>query len=215
MSRLDHDDPAMNARVEAAAAMRRLGHAMVAHETDPALLERIAREAAATAEIVESGPRRERPIMKMKRQMWESAPPDAGPMAHFVECVVSGPANPMGIAMQVRREGDRAVADVTFGAAFEGAPNRAHGGAVAAVMDDIMGYVLAIQVTPAYTGHMGISYRAPTPVAQPLVATAWMASRDGRKLTMEGTLTDGDGQLIAKADGLFIAIPPERFGDAP
>ncbi|HUG83970.1 MAG TPA: hypothetical protein VMM13_05370, partial [Euzebya sp.] len=59
-------------RRAAAAAMRRLGHAMVAHDTDTDLLRRIAARAAATAEIVEAGPRRRRPVVDLKRQMWES-----------------------------------------------------------------------------------------------------------------------------------------------
>ena len=37
----------------------------------------------------------------------------------------------------MRRDGDEAVAQVCLGAAFEGAPGRAHGGVVAAVFDAI------------------------------------------------------------------------------
>lgn len=205
--------PEMEARIAAARAMRRLGNAMMAHEADEELLWRIARQADATAEIVEAEPRRQRPIAKLKRQMWETAPPDGGPMVHFEECMVSGRANPMGIAMKVRREGERVVADLNLGAAFEGAPQRAHGGAVAAVFDDIMGYVLLLRETPAFTGRLGVSYRAPTPVETPLLATAWMDRREGRKLFMAATLTTPDGDLIAEGDGVFIAIPPERFSD--
>ena len=72
-------------------------------------------------------------IDAIKRRLWEDPPPDGGPMSHFAECVVSGTANPMGIAIDVRREGDEAVADFNLGAAFEGAPKRAHGGIVAHV----------------------------------------------------------------------------------
>lgn len=204
----------IDARTAAADALRRLGHALISREADPDLLRRIAGEAEAIAVSLEARPRRERDVVRLKHRMWDTPPPDGGPMAHFDECVVSGPANPMGIGMQVRRVEDHAVADVTFGAAFEGAPRRAHGGAVAAVMDDIMGYVLMLQRTPAYTGRLSISYRAPTPVETRLVADAWMEARDGRKLALRATLSDPDGELIAEGEGLFIAIPPERFTDA-
>lgn len=198
-------------RRAAAAAMRRLGHAMVAHDTDTDLLRRIAAQAAATAEIVEAGPRRRRPVVDLKRQMWESPPPDGGRMGHFQECVVSGEANPMGVAMVVRREQDRVVADVHLGAAFEGAPRRAHGGIVAAVFDDIMGYVLLLHRTPAFTGRLGVTYLAPTPVEADLVATAWLARRADRKLWMAAVLATPDGGVIARGEGLFIAVPAERF----
>lgn len=201
-----------NPRAAAAAAMRRLGNAMVGHDADEALLWRIAREAAATAEIIESRPPRVRDIIAVKEHLWESAPPDGEVMMHFEECIVSGSSNPMGMALKVRREGDVVVAQTVLGHAFEGAPKRAHGGAVAAIMDDVMGYVLLLEETPAYTGRLTITYRAACPVAVPLVATARLASREDRKMFITSELRDESATLIAEGDGLFIAIPRERFG---
>lgn len=201
----------VDAREAAAAALRRLGHAVVGHDCDPALLERIAAAAERIAADVEGGTPRSRPIESMKRRLWESPPPDGGPMSHFAECVVSGEANPMGIAIQPRRVGDEVVADFNLGAAFEGAPRRAHGGVVAAIFDDIMGYVLVLERTPAYTGQMTVDYLAPVPIGVDLQARAWMEARDGRKLRMRAEMTQ-DGAVIGRSTGLFIAIPPERLG---
>jgi acyl-coenzyme A thioesterase PaaI-like protein len=150
----------------------------------------------------------------MKRRLWASPPADGQPMSHFAECVVSGAANPMGIAIQVRRAGDGAVADFNLGPAFEGAPGRAHGGVVAAVFDDVMGYVLVIQRTPAYTGRLTVRYRAPVPVGADLTVLARLVRREGRKLWMESQMLHGD-ECVAEADALFIAIPPERLGLPP
>lgn len=204
-----------NPRMAAAAAMRRLGHAMVAYETDDALLERIAHQAAATAEVVEAGTRRKRPVEALKRRLWEDPPDDGDRMAHFEECVVSGRANPMGIMMHVRRDDQSVVGSVNLGAAFEGAPRRAHGGIVAAILDDIMGYVLLVQRTPAFTGTLQVRYAAPIPVQADLVAKAWMVGRDGRKLTITGTLSTLDGTEVAHGDAVFIEIPPEWFSSSP
>jgi acyl-coenzyme A thioesterase PaaI-like protein len=211
------DTPAADAdavRERAAAALRRLGHAVVGHEADPGLLDRIATLAHATAATVETGAARTRPIESMKRRLWASPPADGQPMSHFAECVVSGAANPMGIAIQVRRAGDGAVADFNLGPAFEGAPGRAHGGVVAAVFDDVMGYVLVIQRTPAYTGRLTVRYRAPVPVGADLTVLARLVRREGRKLWMESQMLHGD-ECVAEADALFIVIPPERLGLPP
>lgn len=205
-------------RDRAAAALRRLGHAVVGHDADAALLERVAEQAAATAAIVEEGEPRSRPIDAIKRRLWEDAPPDGGPMSHFAECVVSGTANPMGIAIKVRRDGDEAVADFNLGAAFEGAPQRAHGGVVAAIFDDVMGYVLVVHRTPAYTGRLTINYRAPVPMGQDMTVRARLHERSGRKLSMRAEMTlaaDPSHPVICDAEALFIAIPPERLGIAP
>ena len=200
-----------DAREAAAAALRRLGHAVVGHDCDPELLRRIAGEAERIAGEVERGTPRSRPVETMKRRLWESPPPDGGPMSHFAECVVSGEANPMGIGIQPRRVGDEVIADFNLGAAFEGAPRRAHGGVVAAIFDDIMGYVLVLERTPAYTGQMTVDYLAPVPIGVDLQTRAWMTERDGRKLRMRAEMTR-DGEVIGAATGLFIAIPPERLG---
>jgi hypothetical protein len=108
------------AREQAAAALRRLGHAVVVHEADTTLLLRIAELADATAAGVETQTARSRPVEVMKRRLWEQPPADGAPMSHFPECVVSGRANPMGIGIHVRRHGEEAV----VGRLRAGAPAR-------------------------------------------------------------------------------------------
>jgi acyl-coenzyme A thioesterase PaaI-like protein len=204
----------VQARERAAAALRRLGHAVVGHECEAELLEQIAVRADRIAAEVEQGTPRSRPVEQIKRRLWETPPPDGGRMSHFAECVVSGEANPMGIGMEVRREGDEAVAAVRLGAAFEGAPRRAHGGITAALFDDIMGYVLVLRRIPAFTGELTVRYLAPVPVGEVLDLRARLRRQEGRKLWMDAEMSH-EGELIGKAEGLFIAIPPERLGIDP
>jgi acyl-coenzyme A thioesterase PaaI-like protein len=197
-------------RIEAATALRSLGHAFVGHEIDDAVLRRIATAVEELLPVVEAGAPRSRPVDDMKRHMFDTPPEDGESMDHFPDCVVSGVANPMGVAISVHREGHDAVARVTLGSAFEGAPGRAHGGIVAAVFDDSMGFVLSMERTPAFTGRLTISYLAPTPIGEELEFRCRLRERNGRKLLMEGEATAA-GQPIATAEGLFISIPPERF----
>jgi acyl-coenzyme A thioesterase PaaI-like protein len=163
---------------------------------------------------IEQGEPRNRPIEYMKKHMFDSVPDDGMPMRHFPDCFVSGLGNPMGVAINTRRDGDEAIAQVVIDAAFEGAPGRAHGGIVAAIFDDVMGYVLSILRTPAYTGRLSISYRAPTPMYSELEFRGWLHHRSGRKLLLRSRATHGS-TVIAEAEGLFIAIPLERFGIRP
>ena len=199
------------ARFAAAEALRRLGHAVVGHEVPDEVFERITALVRDLLAEIEAGAPRSRPVDDMKRRLFDDPPDDGQGMDHFPDCIVSGQANPMGIAIAVHRAGDEAVARVTLGAAFEGAPGRAHGGVVAAVFDDTMGFVLAMQQTPAYTGRLTVSYLAPTPVGTALEFRARLRERSGRKLLIDGTAYDGSTR-VAEAEGLFIAIPPARFG---
>ena len=207
-------DDLLERRIRAATSLRRLGNALVGHDADPQLLDRIAELADATAQTVEQGPTRNRPVDAIKRRLWEEGPADGEQMSHFDECVVSGKANPMGIAMNVQRDGEQAVANVRLGPAFEGAPQRAHGGVTAAIFDDVMGYVLVLLRTPAYTGRLTVSYRAPVPVGEDLQVRAWLDRRDGRKLFMRAEMTH-EGTVISDAEGLFVAIRLDRLGLPP
>ena len=74
-----------------------------------------------------------------------------------------------------------------------------------------MGFVLSMERTPAFTGRLSVSYRAPTPVGEALEFRCRLADRDGRKLLIAGEARHRD-QLIAEAEGLSISIPIERFG---
>ena len=205
-------------RQRVAAALRRLSHAVVAHEADPEVLEQVAARADRIAAEVEDGTPRSRPVSDIKRRLFEKPSPSGTPLNHFDDCIVSGPTNPMGIGVQVRRDGDEAVGEVTLGQAFEGAPKRAHGGITAAIFDDVMGYVLVLLRLPAYTGRLEVQYRAPVPLGRRLEVRGRLVERDERKLKMAAIMTladDPERPVVAEAEGLFIAIPPERLGIDP
>lgn len=197
-------------RARAAAALRRLGHSLMGREADPELLDRVAKAAHRVADDLDTAPPRERDILELKRRMFEVEIADGERVSHFDECFVSGEQNPLGIAIQVRREGDEAVAAVELGPAFEGAPNRAHGGIVAAVFDDVLGYLLTLNHEPGFTGELTVRYEAPTPILQPLEFRARVTGREGRKLYAEAEARS-DGEVVATARATFVTIDLERI----
>jgi acyl-coenzyme A thioesterase PaaI-like protein len=204
---------AETSRIHAATALRALAHSFVSHRAPHGLLERIATSAEGfTAALLTHEPRR-RSIDAMKHDLFGAEIADGESVDHFPDCVVSGLANPMGIAIRVHRDGDESVARVTLGPAFEGAPGRAHGGIVAAIFDDAMGFVLTMEQQPAFTGRLMVTYRAPTPIGEELEFRARLAERKDRKLIIRGTAT-ARSTVVAEAEGLFIAISPERFSEA-
>jgi acyl-coenzyme A thioesterase PaaI-like protein len=199
------------ARLSAADVMRRLGHAVVAHDVDDAVLMTMTSNLEDLLAQVDVSPSRQGPTVDMSGAVFAAPPPQGRARgSHFPDCIVTGPANPMGVAAQILRDGDDAVLRATLGEAFEGAPGRAHGGIVAALFDEAMGFVLSIACTPAFTGRLTVTYRAPVPLGVPLEFRARLTRRDGRKLLIEGEARHGD-TLLAQADALFIAVDPARF----
>ena len=197
----------------AATLMRELGHDFVAHDLDDEQLDEIRAHLEELQRIVAHGQLRTRVVPSGALQSFKMAVPSENSLEKhqlFSDSIVSGGSNPMGLGGYLWREGDVSVMQVTLGKAFEGAPGRAHGGIVAALLDETMGLVMAINDVLAYTVQLDISYLAPTPVNEPIIARAWLKERDGRKLLIAATVQAGETDL-ASATGLFIAVDPQKF----
>lgn len=174
------------------------------------MLHRVAAAADVVTDQLEDAPLRERDLAALVGTMWRDPVPDGAVMEHFDDCFVSGAWNPLGIGIEVRREGEEAVATVTLGPAYEGAPRRSHGGIVAAIFDDVLGCLLRFVQQPAYTGELTVRYLAPTPIQEPLEFRARVEQVEGRKIDTiaeaYAIAEDGSRTHVATGTARFIAI---------
>jgi len=200
-------------RALAASALRDLGHEFISTELSEEQLERITRHAQDLLNELQQTQNRTREVPVGSLVQYKMAVPEDGSREKhqlFADSVVSGGANPMGLNATLWREGEVAFMEATFEKAFEGAPGRAHGGIVAALIDETMGLVMSIQGLVAFTVQLDVSYRAPTPVFRPIVSKGWLEKRDGRKLYINCEVTDGD-VVCAEAKGIFVSVDPAKF----
>jgi acyl-coenzyme A thioesterase PaaI-like protein len=200
-------------RIVAATLMRELGHEFVGRDLSDDQLDAVSTDVRALLERVRDAPLRVREFSREGLEEFTLTIPtydELGERPVFSDSVVAGGANPMGLAAQLWRDGDTACMRVTLGKAFEGAPGRAHGGVVAALFDEVMGLMNMIHGSMAYTAQLDITYLAPTPVGEPILARAWLTRQDDRKQFVEATL-HADDLLVATAKALFITIDRSRF----
>jgi acyl-coenzyme A thioesterase PaaI-like protein len=167
-------------------------------------LERAAEAAAAFADRLDALPQRTR--------SWEVSEAGLLPRDFVAYSPVSGLSNPMSPTVRLRvEEGDEGdvviVGDVTFGPAYEGPPGHCHGGWIAAMFDEALGFA---QLAPGFTAYLHVNYRRPTPLNTRVDIRAWVDNVDGRKRLVKGECRHGD-TLLADAEGLFIA--PRGDGD--
>ena len=217
MPQPDHPDAIADARAAAAAAIRDLGHALVGHHSSVETLR------AATAEMnrlvvqLSAGPIKNRSQERAEAgtgpgSEWGEEVVDGQEMTSYEERPISGRASPWGVEPLVYRSGDEVVAEVTLRPGHEGAPMRSHGGIVAALFDDILGFVLTIHKQPGFTGELKIRYEAGTPIGEPLLCRVRLDERQGRKLLMSGELeVVATGQVVARCTAIFISIDPATF----
>lgn len=210
----DHPDRIAEARAEAGRAIRDIGHALVGHHAPVELLEEVTRTLDDLTRRLDDGATRWRGEVRRDGQF--SAPePDGSVMTSYDERPVSGRSSPWGLDAEVRREGDEAVARLTLRAAHEGAPGRSHGGVVAALFDDIFGFVLQVHSQSAFTGELWLRYESGVPIGEPLTCRTRLDRREGRKLYMTGELTvTATEQVVARSAATFIAIDPSFFNPA-
>jgi len=200
-------------RIAVAGLLRQLGHAFVTHDLTSAQLSALGDQVAAALAAVTAQPLRERVVPRPALDTFQMAVPEEGRhVKHqlFHDSIVSGGANPMGLGSTLWQEDGRAFMEVTLGKAFEGAPGRAHGGIVAALIDETMGLVLAINKVLAFTVQLDITYLAPTPINEAIVAEAWLSRQERRKLFIDAVVRAGETD-IAKATAIFVSVDPRQF----
>ena len=133
---------------------------------------------------------------------------------HHEQCLGCGPDNPHGHHLQVRRHEDSVVAVHTFDDRHVGAPGIAHGGAVATVIDDLLGFLLYRVGQPAVTRSLTIDYLAPVLLNVPYELQAHITGTEGRKLFVQAAVAGPDRRDAAHAKALFLIVDPDHFSQA-
>jgi hypothetical protein len=124
--------------------------------------------------------------------------------------LMTGLSNPFAPPMTLSMQGDRAVGCVKFGVTYEGIPGHVHGGMVAAVLDETLGYLAVNHDIGGLTAMLTVRYRAPTPLETELTIDANVVRTDGRKAFVEARILAGEA-VTAEAEAVFIAVDRNRM----
>ena len=130
---------------------------------------------------------------------------------HYPTCLGCGPDAEHGYHLEVRRDGDEIVTEHVFETWQSGAPGIAHGGAVATVVDDVLGFLLYVVKAPGVTRKLEVEYLKPVLIGVPYTVRAKVDRVDGRKLWFSCACTDPGGVLTFRATGLFLTVALEHF----
>ncbi|KAE8329742.1 HotDog domain-containing protein [Aspergillus sergii] len=108
---------------------------------------------------------------------------------------------------------------VHLGSGGNGFRDTAHGGVLAALLDETLGCCIeswAIQLHASeqassatrprsYTANLNISYRAPVESPGIIIVHAWLKKREGRKWFLGAKILGEDGRTRAEASALWIS----------
>lgn len=180
-------------------AVRHIIDSLIAKQPDEAQMTLVATQLEKIAEQLATTPN------KVGRSSfgYRMSPAD---VRDFVECSpLTGHANPIAPPMKMWIEDQAVRGFVRFAAAFEGAPGVVHGGYVAAVFDELLGFTQGLSKRPGMTGTLTITYCAPTPLLTDLRMEGSYEGTEGRKIYTSGKLFAGE-VLLAEAKAVFITL---------
>ncbi len=132
-------------------------------------------------------------------------------LRHHELCFGCGQQNLFGLQVELERRAEGGVAGRFFVKQdHQGPPGYAHGGVIAAAVDEGMGYLLWVVQHPAVTAHLEVDYKKPVPVGSRLELEAQLDGEEGRKIhaSLTGTV---DGVVAVEARALFMKVTVDHF----
>lgn len=149
-------------------------------------------------------------------------------LGHQFKSFVSGEQNPERFTIRYYMNEDQGVvyAQVVFGEKAQGPPGHAHGGAISAIFDELMGVCCWVNGHPAMTAQYTTRFMKPVPIQTDFLFTARIHEVEDNKIILKTRLLDAESNGYAEAKGLFIrqdmstfekmsrmkADAPEHFG---
>jgi acyl-coenzyme A thioesterase PaaI-like protein len=105
-----------------------------------------------------------------------------------------------------RDEVTQLMARIWFGPETEGPPGHAHGGSMAAVLDEVLGLAAWAAGHPVVVGNLNVNFRNLLPLQQVVTVESRVVSAEGRKVMVHGRICRGE-TVYAEGECLCITIP--------
>jgi len=128
-------------------------------------------------------------------------------------CFGCGALNPQGLHLHFEVESTypdqvSASATIELTKIHEGPPGCVHGGIIATMLDEAMSKLNRPLKLVAMTRHMEVDYLRPVRVGTPLKIISRHVRREGKKIFHAAEILGPDGNVLARAKGLFVVIDP-------
>jgi uncharacterized protein (TIGR00369 family) len=128
-------------------------------------------------------------------------------------CFACGKNNPDGMRLKFTydEERDCFVCRFRLGKRYTGPPGHAHGGIIATLLDEAMGKVNKLRHVVALTSQITVNYLKPVPLNKPLRVESREVRVLGRRHINMAEILNQNGDILARGQGIFIAIDPHRM----
>ena len=121
------------------------------------------------------------------------------------KCFVCGPANPIGLKLVFRFDGEICRSEFTPLDIHCGYDSVTHGGIIYSALDDVMANWIFLKGIRAYTAKCDIRYKNSLPTGTPVRLEANCKKERGRLVIMQGKMIRIDtDELVAETEASFM-----------
>ena len=130
------------------------------------------------------------------------------PISSHGSCYVCGRENPHGIGLTWYAKEDGSIfTEVKLTIKQQGPLGHIHGGASAAVLDEIIGVAIWRKGYNVAVVNLDIRFKRAIPVNTTVTAQARMEKKEGRKIFGTGEIYLPDGSIAVSAKGVYVEAP--------
>ena len=137
-------------------------------------------------------------------------------------CFACGDTNPIGMRLHIELNEGTARTAWRVGEDYVGWSDKAHGGIIATLLDEVMAWAPSSSDAWAVTAEMTVRYRSPASPGEELVAVGRVLERRRRIYEVAGEVRGEDGRLVAEGRGRYLGAAPsakaslkDQYGVAP
>ncbi|MFN3650965.1 MAG: PaaI family thioesterase [Armatimonadota bacterium] len=130
-----------------------------------------------------------------------------GTLPNYELCYVCGHANPLGLNVRFRVEGETVTTTYRPDPLHAGYPGRLHGGIVAALLDETMGWAPCVAAGRfCVSVELTVRYLKLIPPDRELIVVGRSEGHGGRIWEASGEVRDQDGTVYARGKGRYFPL---------
>jgi acyl-coenzyme A thioesterase PaaI-like protein len=127
-------------------------------------------------------------------------------------CFACGELNEDGLRLQLHTSPEGSWTEVVLEPRFQGWGRVAHGGIVRTLLDEVMAWSVIGRGTWGVTARLNVAFRRPISMGRSIQAEGWVVEEHRRAHRTAGRVLDAaTGEVLATADGTFIAVPGDQL----
>lgn len=138
--------------------------------------------------------------------------PDARYRFEPHRCFACGELNEHGLHLQLHADETGCWTELALPDRFQGWETVAHGGIACTILDEVMAWSVIGRGTWGVTARLNASFRRPIRIGRRIRAEGSVTDERRRAIHTAGRILDAEtGEVLATADGVFMAVPPDQL----